>query len=397
VQTNERLERLGDNPFTRLNTLLKDVVPRNNAQPLILSVGEPQHAPPAWVADVVAANAGLWNRYPPVQGTEEFRTSACRWLTRRYGLKPEALDPNKHLLALAGTKEGLFLATQMAVPETKAGKQPAVLLPNPFYLAYRGAAGMAGAEIVPVAATRETGFLPDFESVPREVLERTAFAFLCTPANPQGAIASLDYLKHAIRLARRYDFVLAVDECYSEIYDHAPPPGGLEAAAALGEGFANVLVFHSLSKRSNGAGLRLGFVAGDPQLIARLQTLRSYAGAQVPMPLQAAAAALWNDETHVEANRTLYRAKFDIAERILGGRYGFYRPQGGFFLWLAVGDDEAVAFRLWQQGGVRTVPGSYLGVTDAAGVNPGAGYLRLALVHEDAIVTEALERFARIA
>jgi N-succinyldiaminopimelate aminotransferase len=396
VQTNERLERLGDNPFTRLNTLLKDVVPRNNARPLLLSVGEPQHAPPAWIADVIAANAGLWNRYPPVQGTEEFRAAACSWLTRRYGLAAGALDPDRHVLALSGTKEGLYLATQMAVPESKAGGRPVALLPNPFYLAYRGAAGMAGAEIVPVAATRETGFLPDFEAVPSEILERTAIAFLCSPANPQGAIASLDYLKHAIRLARRYDFLLVVDECYSEIYDRAPPPGALEAASELGGGFDHVLVFHSLSKRSNGAGLRLGFVAGDELLIRRLQTLRSYGGSQVPLPLQAAAVALWNDETHVAENRTLYRAKIDVAERILGQRYGFYRPEGGFFLWLEVGDCEAAALRLWRDGGVKTVPGSYLGVADAEGHNPGAGYLRLALVHDDATVAEALERFVRI-
>jgi len=396
VQTNERLERLGDNPFTRLNTLLKDVVPRSNIEPLMLSVGEPQHAPPAWVADVIAANAGLWNRYPPVQGTEEFRAAACAWATRRYQLPAGALDPDRHLLALSGTKEGLYLATQMAVPESRNGQRPVVLLPNPFYLAYRGAAGMAGAEIVPVAATRASGFLPDFETVPPEILERTAFAFLCTPANPQGAIASLDYLKSAIRMARRYDFVLAIDECYSEIYDQAPPPGGLEAAAALGEGFGNILVFHSLSKRSNGAGLRLGFVAGDEVLIRRLQTLRSYGGSQVPLPLQAAAVALWQDEAHVEANRALYRAKFDVAERILGGRYGFYRPQGGFFLWLEVGDSEQAALRLWRDGGVRTVPGSYLGIADAAGRNPGDGYLRLALVHDNTIVAEALDRFARI-
>jgi N-succinyldiaminopimelate aminotransferase len=396
VEINERLERLGDNPFTRLNTLLKDVVPRANERPLILSVGEPQHAPPAWVADVITANAGLWNRYPPVQGTDEFRATVCQWLTRRYGLNTGMLDPERHVLALCGTKEGLYLAAQMSIPDKKAGQRPAALLPNPFYLAYRGAAGMAGADIIPLAATRQTGFLPDFAAVPTETLERTALAFLCTPANPQGAIASLDYLKRAILLAREYDFVLVVDECYSEIYDDAPPPGALEAAAALGGSLDNLLVFHSLSKRSNGAGLRAGFVAGDERLLRRFLTLRSYGGSQVPLPIQAAAVALWRDEAHVEENRALYRSKIDTAERVLGNRFGFYRPRGGFFLWLEVGDSEAAALRLWRDAAVKSVPGSYLGTPDAAGNNPGDGYLRLALVHDDATVAEALERLVRV-
>jgi N-succinyldiaminopimelate aminotransferase len=396
VGINERLEGLGDNPFTRLNALLKDVVPRTNARPLILSVGEPQHAPPAWVADIIAQRAGDWNKYPPVQGSEEFRAAACDWLTRRYDLAPGMLDPERHLLALCGTKEGLYLAAELAVPAQKAGKRPAALIPNPLYLTYRGAAVMAGAEMVPLPATRETGFLPDLAALDTDLLDRTALVFLCTPANPQGAIASLDYLKHAIRLARRHDFVLVVDECYSEIYDRAPPPSALQAAQALGEGLDNLLVFHSLSKRSNGAGLRAGFVAGDPVLLRRFFTLRSYGGSQMPLPIQAAAAALWRDETHVIENRALYRSKIDTAERVLGGRFGFYRPEGGFFLWLEVGDSEQAALTLWREAGVKSVPGIYLGTEDASGRNPGAGYLRLALVHDDATVAEALERMIHV-
>jgi N-succinyldiaminopimelate aminotransferase len=396
VVINERLEGLGDNPFTRLNALLKDVTPRSNERPLILSVGEPQHAPPSWVAEVIAARAGEWNRYPPIQGTEEFRGAACDWLGRRYGLAPGMLDPERHLLALCGTKEGLYLAAELAVPALKAGKRPAALIPTPLYLTYRGAAVMAGADLVPLPATRATDFLPDFTVLEPELLDRTAIAILCTPANPQGAIASLDYLKHAIRLARRHDFVLVVDECYSEIYDRAPPPGALEAAQALGEGLDNLLVFHSLSKRSNGAGLRAGFVAGDERLIKRFFTLRSYGGSQMPLPIQAAAAALWRDEAHVIENRALYRSKIDTAERVLGDRFGFYRPAGGFFLWLDVGDSEAAALKLWRDGGVKSVPGLYLGTEDASGHNPGAGYLRLALVHDDATVAEALERMIRV-
>src|SRR5207248_8042437 len=208
-----------------------------------------------------------------------------------------------------------------------------------YYLVYNGAATMAGAEAVFLDATRENAFLPDLDAIPGEQLERAALFYLCSPANPQGTIASLDYLTQAIALARRYDFVLAVDECYAEIYDRMPPPGALEACAALGEGFgpnlfSNLVVFHSLSKRSSAAGLRCGFAAGDPGLIGHFRHLRDYGGCQVPLPIQAAATALWRDEAHVEENRAAYRRKFDIAEAALAGRFGFYRPDGGFFLWL---------------------------------------------------------------
>ena len=394
--SNERLDQLGENPFTRLNALLAPITPRANQRPVLLSVGEPQHAPPAFLAETIAANGDLWNRYPPVQGTDDYRLAVTDWLTRRYDLEPGLLDPARHALVLCGTKEGLYLATQMAVPQISTGKKPVVLLPNPFYLVYRGAAAMAGAEVVPMPATRETGFLPDFDAIDPATLERTSLAFLCSPANPQGAIASLDYLKRAITLARAYDFILIVDECYSEIWDKAPPTGAMAACQALGQGFANVLVFHSLSKRSSAAGLRCGFVTGDEALLAKFQRFRSFGASQVPMPIQAGAAALWREEAHVEANRALYRSKIDIAERLLGGRYGFYRPEGGFFLWLEVGDSEAAAKRLWQEAAIKTLPGNYIGVPDAAGRNPGDGFLRVALVHDDATLTEALERLVHV-
>lgn len=396
METNLDLEELGDNPFTRLNALLSGIQPRCNEAPLILSVGEPQHAPPAWVADTIARHAADWNRYPPILGTEEFREAACSWLERRYHLKPGLLDSGRHILPLCGTKEGLFLAAQIVVPRVKSGPRPVALLPNPLYLTYRGAAAMAGAQSILLPATSATGFLPDFMAVDPAVLQRTSLAFLCSPANPQGAVASLDYLKTVLGLARRYGFVLVVDECYSEIYDGDPPVGALEAAASLGEGLDNLLVFHSLSKRSSAAGLRAGFVAGDEALIRRFFTLRSYGGSQMPLPIQAAAAALWRDEAHVVENRLLYRSKIDTAQRILGDRFGFYRPEGGFFLWLEVGDSEKAALTLWREAAVKSLPGQYLGSADADGVNPGANYLRLALVHPDPIVAEALARLAAV-
>jgi N-succinyldiaminopimelate aminotransferase len=395
LPANARLARLADNPFARLGELLAGVSPRSNGPPILMSVGEPQHAPPALLARTVAEHAHLWNRYPPMAGTPEYRAACAHWLTRRYGLPPGMVSGDRHVLALAGTKEGLYMAASLAVPESKAGQQPLVLLPNPYYLVYLGGGVMAGAAVMPLDATAATGFLPDLDALAPAQLERCALLYLCSPANPQGAIADLAYLEKAIRLARDYDFVLAVDECYGEIYDEAPPPGALEACLRLGGALDNVLVFHSLSKRSNAAGLRCGFVAGDPELIARFQHLRSYGGAQVPLPLQHAATALWQDEAHVEPNRDLYRRKFTIAEQALGRRFGFYRPPGGFFLWLDVGDGEAAAKVLWREVGVRTLPGAYV-AHPAGAANPGRRYIRVALVHDDATVAAGMQRMLSV-
>jgi len=396
VPLNPQLDTLSDYPFEALRTLLNPVTPRVNDAPILMSVGEPQHQPPALLTETLVAHAHEWNRYPPMAGTPELRQAIVDWLTRRYRLPAGALDPERHILHLAGTKEGLYLFSNVAVPRDKAGKQPVVFVPNPYYLVYNGAATMAGAEAVFLDATRDNAFLPDLDAIPRDQLERAALFYLCSPANPQGTVASLDYLKRAVVLAREYDFVLAVDECYAEIYDRAPPAGALEACAALGDGFDNVVVFHSLSKRSSAAGLRSGFVAGDPKLIGHFKHLRDYGGCQVPLPIQAAAAALWRDEAHVEENRTRYRRKFDIAEAALAGRFGFYRPQGGFFLWLDVGDGEEAALRLWREAAVRVLPGGYTARAAAGRANPGARYIRLAVVHDEATLETAFARIARV-
>jgi aspartate/methionine/tyrosine aminotransferase len=392
---NPRLARIDDNPWARLRALLDGAPPRANLPHILMSLGEPQHDPPPIMARIIAETAHLWNRYPPMQGTPAYRAACARWLTRRYGLPPGMVAAERNVLSLNGTKEGLFLAAAMAVPQEKRGKVPAVLMPNPYYLVYDGAAAMAGAEPVLLDATAKTGFLPDLDAIPEATLARTALFYLCSPGNPQGAIADMAYLKKAIALARAHDFVLAMDECYCEIYDGLAPPGGLEACAAMGGDMRNVLVFHSLSKRSSAAGLRCGFVAGDADLIAHLNALRGYAGAQVPLPIQEAATALWGDEAHVEANRALYRSKFDVAERVLKGRFGFYRPPGGFLLWLDVGDGEAAALALWRDAAVRTLPGAYIARANARGDNPGKRYIRVALVHDDATIEAGLGRMVR--
>lgn len=397
---NERMERLGDNPFTRLAELLKGIAPRANRPALALSVGEPQHQPPALLAETVAAHADKWNLYPGGNGTPELRGAVAAWLTRRYGLRTP-VDPDRHVLSLAGSKEGLFLAAQLAVPEGRPDRRPVVLLPNPYYMVYSGSAVMAGAEPVLLPATAETGFLPDLAAIPAELLGRTAAFYLCSPANPQGTTADLAYLTAAISLARTHNFVLMIDECYAEIWDKVPPVGGLEACQAVGPGeagdvFENVLVFHSLSKRSSAAGLRSGFVAGDARLIKQFMKLRSFGAPQVSLPLQAAATALWQDEAHVEINRARYRLKIDAAEAVLGDRFGFYRPPGGFFLWLKVGDSEQAATTLWREAAIRTLPGAFIGRPGPDGFNPGEGYLRLALVHEPAVITEALQQMIHL-
>jgi succinyldiaminopimelate transaminase len=389
---NDRLERIGDYPFDRLRSLLNPVTPRVN-DPIYLSIGEPQHPPPPIVRDTISENFALWGRYPPMVGSPEFRRAVADWLQLRYGVAPGVVCPDAHILPVSGTREALFMIALAVVPESKGSGPAAVLMPNPFYQVYLGAAVIAGAEPVFVPATAETGFLPDFAAA---VTDRCAMAYYCSPANPQGAIASLDTLKSLVRLARERDFVMVFDECYSEIYEHAPPPGGIEACAALGGSLDNVLVFNSLSKRSSVPGLRAGFVAGDARLIKRFTRLRDYGGAPPPLPLLAAATALWKDEAHVGENRALYRKKFAMAAEALDGRCGFYRPDGGFYLWLDVGDGEKAATALWREGGVRVMPGAYLGRTDAHGENPGRRYIRVALVHDLETTERALGRMSAV-
>ena len=401
-----RFDRLPDSPFPRLNALIEGLAP--GKPPLVMSLGEPQHAFPPFVLDEINRHAGLFGKYPPIVGTAEFRAAAAGWLGRRYGLadeigKDRALDPETRILPVNGTREALFNIALVATPPQKRGQRPAILMPNPFYQCYAAAALAAGAEPVSFAATRETGFMPEVEALPEELLARTAMIYFCSPANPQGAVASLDWLTALIRLARRHGIVLAIDECYADIYDREAPAGALQAALAAGKDepdpFADLIVFHSLSKRSSLPGLRSGFCAGGRALMARFRNFRNIAAPQVPLPLMAASAACWADDAHAAANRDLYRAKIDAAERVLGNRFGFYRPAGGFFLWLDVGDGERAARDLWVQAGVKVLPGAYLSREDSPygpPGNPGAAYIRVALVDGLAETEEALVRMAEV-
>lgn len=384
---NSRLDLLTDYPFQRLADLIAGIEP-GASEPIVMSIGEPQHRPPAFVAEILAKEAAGWGKYPPIAGTPDFRAAAGGWAARRFGAA--GLDPECHLLPLSGTREGLFQLGPLVLDGAKRPDKTLVLLPNPFYQAYAAAAVIGGGEPVYVPSTAATGFLPDFESLGPDVLDRAAMAFLCSPSNPQGSVAGAALLDRLVSLAREHDFLLVADECYSEIYHRAPPAGVLESCTRLGDGFKNVAVFHSLSKRSSSPGLRSGFVVADEALIKPFQRLRSYSCASVPLPILAASAALWRDEAHVEDNRAQYRAKFDLADRILGNLPGYRRPEGGFFLWLEVGDGETFTRELWRRSGVKLLPGAYLARPDASGANPGHAYARVALVHDLATTERAL-------
>ncbi len=389
----DRLESLLTfHPFTRLNALLEGIQPGGPA--LAFSVGEPQAPPPAFLAEMLERHKAEWSRYPQALGTADFRAAAAEWLARRYRLPPGVPDPDQEIMPSAGSREPLFQLALATVPEWQGrGARPAVLMPSPFYHVYAGAAAAAGAEPVFLPATPENGFLPDPASVGAEVLARTALAYVCSPSNPQGHVAPRAYLARWLELGRRHGFTVAFDECYAEIYLDEPPPGALEVAEGR---LDNLAVFHSLSKRSSAPGLRSGFVAADRRLIRRLVQLVNYGGSAPSFPALAASAALWRDEVHVEAARARYRRCFDIAERILGRRFGFRRPGGGFFLWLDVGDGEAAARRLWAEAGLRVLPGAYMARPDAEGRNPGQPFIRVALVHAPEVVEEGLQRLVRV-
>src|SRR6516164_4683788 len=385
---------LGRSPFVRLRELLGDARP--GMPPISLAVGEPQHGVPPFVASVLAAHVEEFGRYPMNKGLDEMCEAAASWLGRRF-LLPRPIDPANEVLVLNGSREGLFLAA-IAAARFVGGRlgTPAMLIPNPFYAAYAAGAAAAQCEPVYLPATAQTGFLPDLDALSEDLLARTVAFFIASPANPQGAVADQAYFTRMVALARRFGFLVFSDECYSEIYTGRAPAGVLEAA---GPDFANVVEFQSLSKRSNLPGLRIGFVAGDRQFLARFLELRNVSAPQVPMPAQRVAIAAYGDEAHVEENRRLYAQKFDLADQIIGDRYGYRRPAGGFFLWLDVsaqGGDEAVALRLWREAGLRVVPGRYLARDQADGTNPGRGYIRVAMVADRETTAQALHRLVSI-
>jgi len=384
----------GRSPFVRLTELIAGIAPGKPA--INLSVGEPQHPIPSFVGPELAGHLNEFGRYPANKGSEPFRRAVAAWLGRRYKLARQ-VDPEHEVLVLNGTREGLFLGAIAAKRWVKPrASKPAILIPNPFYAAYSAGAVAADCEPVYLPARKENSFLPDLDALDDALLARTVAFYIASPSNPQGAVASRAYLDKLAGLARRFGFLVFADECYCEIYSQHEPAGMLEAS---GPDFANTVVFHSLSKRSSLPGLRVGFAAGDRRFLSAFLELRNVAAPQVPGPMQHVAIAAYGDEAHVLENRELYSAKFDLADQIIGDRYDYKRPAGGFFLWLDVakyGGSEIVTKRLWQEAGVRVVPGRYLAREQADGSNPGADYIRVAMVQDKATTAEALHRLVAV-
>ena len=389
-----RMAALPEGPFARLAALLKDVKP--GKEPISLAVGDPSGVVPEFVKEALAKAAAGFGHYPAIIGTEDWRQAAAGWLNRRFHLNG-AIDAEKNLLPLNGTREGLFSVLFPIMPESKAGARPIVAMPNPFYQCYAAAALGSGAEPLYVPSLKQNGFLPDFAGLPAATLERLAAVYVCSPSNPEGAVADTAYWQKLFELAEAYDFVVLADECYADIWFDQEPDCALPVRLNQSGGFARLLSFHSLSKRSGLPGLRSGMVAGDARLIEKFRAFRNVAGPTVPTPLLTASAACWRDEDHVATGRAAYQEKMAAAERILGNR--ITRPKGGFFLWLEVGNGEEFARRAWAQQGVRLLPGAYMGREILSGKtqsNPGFSYVRVALVNDLSTIMTALERLREI-
>lgn len=389
---NDALNNLQPYPFEKLRALLADAQPPAEKRAIALSIGEPKHRSPEFVAKALSDNLEQLAVYPTTLGIAALREAIAHWCERRFSVPAGWLDAAKHVLPVNGTREALFAFTQTVVQRSDDGL---VISPNPFYQIYEGAALLAGATPHYLPCLEENGFNPDFDAVPAEIWQRCQILFLCSPGNPTGALVAQDTLQKLIKLADRYDFVIAADECYSELYfDEANPPAGLlSACAAMGRSdFARCVVFHSLSKRSNLPGLRSGFVAGDAAILKSFLLYRTYHGCAMPVQTQLASVAAWNDEAHVRANRDLYREKYDAVLDILEPVMDVKRPDGGFYLWAKTpGDDAEFTRDLFAQEHVTVVPGSYLS-REVNGFNPGAGRVRMALVAPLAECVEAATR-----
>lgn len=392
---NTDLSRLQAYPFERLAALKAGVTPPAALAHIALSIGEPKHAPPPFVLDTLRHSLDGLGAYPTTAGTDLLKAACGRWLARRFAL-PAAGVGHANVLPVNGTREALFAIAQ-AVVDRGSGTPPLVAMPNPFYQIYEGAALLAGAEPYFIDTPEQSGFLPDLEAVPASIWRRVQLLYLCSPGNPGGAVMTVAQWQQALALAEKYDFLIAADECYAELYaDEArPPPSLLNAALASGHAaFERCLVFHSLSKRSSLPGLRSGFVAGDARVLEKFLLYRTYHGCAMPLPTQAASVAAWDDDAHVTLNRRLYREKFAKVMPILAPHLKFRQPEGGFYLWADVnGDDELFTRELFARQNVTVVPGSYL-ARRVEGKNPGAGRVRISLV---ASVDECVDAARRIA
>jgi N-succinyldiaminopimelate aminotransferase len=377
---NPDLSRLQPYPFERMAKLLDGITPPAGLETIRLSIGEPKHPTPAFITEAMIEHLHGLSLYPSTRGSDALRVTICDWLTARFMLPPDSLDPDRQALPVNGTREALFAIAQCVVDR---GRDAAVLMANPFYQIYEGAALLAGAEPVFVNATRNSNYLPDFDAVDEATWQRCQLVYLCSPGNPSGRVIDITAMQALIERAQKYNFVIVSDECYSEIYldEAAPPPGLLQAAAQMGnDGYQHCLAFHSLSKRSNAPGLRSGFVAGDADLIEAFFRYRTYHGCAMPPATQDASVRAWRDEAHVRENRRLYREKFAAVEDILSPVMNIETPPASFYLWQRTPvDDTEFSRELYRQQNVVVLPGSYLSRETADG-NPGHNHVRMALV-----------------
>jgi len=390
-----RLEKLGAYPFERLKSLFSGHSPRPDLVPIDAGAGEPRLPLPSFVAETIASNLDGFSKYPSTVGSPDLRQAIADWLEKRYGL--QHIDAATQVLSANGTREALF-AIAHALINPEANPKPNVLMPNPMYQIYLGAALTAGGNPVFLPCKADNGFAPDLEAVAESVWRNTALVYVCSPSNPTGWIADADHFARLLALADKHDFYIVSDECYSEIYWDEKPVGLLQVAESLGrEGFKRCLVMNSLSKRSALPGMRSGLIAGDAEPIKRFAKLRSYTGPATPLPLQAVAAAAWSDETHVQTHLAVYRQSLKAFFDIYGGGIDDGKiPAGSFFVWLPVEDDEAFAVAAYEQQAVTILPGSYLSATDTDGVNPGSGFIRAALVDGPESAAELARRLCAV-
>lgn len=390
---NPRLDQLHPYPFQKLRELLVGATPNPGLAPINLSIGEPRHPTPPFIKDALIAGLGGLANYPITQGSDALREAIAAWATRRYGVR---LDPATEVLPVNGSREALFAIAQAGVDSSRHGRRT-VISPNPFYQIYEGAALLAGARPFFLNTLPENGFRMDWSRVPEDLWDSISLVYVCSPGNPTGKVMSLDDWKQLFDLSDRHGFLIAADECYSEIYfvEGQPPLGALTASQQLGRGFKNLVVFNSLSKRSNVPGLRSGMVAGDADIVKKFLLYRTYHGSAMNPAVQAASIAAWNDEAHVIENRRQYAEKFAAVMPLLRDVLAFDAPDAAFYLWARVpgGDDTAFARGLYEKQHVSVLPGSYL-ARDAATVNPGKGYIRIALVDSLDACVEAAHRIA---
>lgn len=379
---NQFLQQLHPYPFEKLAALKHGIQPPANKAHIAMSIGEPKHPTPEFIQQALYEHFDGLAQYPTTKGLPELRQAIAAWVSRRFEIDENAVDAETQVLPVNGTREALFSFVQ-AVVNTGGTSKPVVVMPNPFYQIYEGAALLAGAEPYYVNTLAENGYLPNFASVPAEIWQRCQLVFICSPGNPTGAVADLVSHQQLLDLAERYDFIIASDECYTELYDDEarPPQGLLQSAWALGNAeFKRCVIFQSLSKRSNAPGLRSGFVAGDAQILKAFLQYRTYHGCPMPVPTQYASIAAWQDEAHVRQNRQLYRDKFTAFIEVLQDVCEIHRPAASFYIWLKTpGSDTEFARDLFAQQNVTVLPGSYLS-REAQDINPGAGYVRIALV-----------------